>query len=213
MGFFKCRHTAPGVVVDQMLSNLEGGLVTGAMVILALRFLTPYFYYIPKASLAAVIVCAVIFMVDLDVIKPMWRSKKMEFVPWSLTFIVSLFVGLEWGMMTGFIISVVYLLYYAAKPGVKVKKGYTSCGNEFLLVELDRSITFPSLEYIKYVISKSSISWGKNKLPMVVDYEVSQAISRTEVLEQKEVGTEDVTVDVHTPLPHHRNKYNSFPLN
>ncbi|XP_035715824.1 sodium-independent sulfate anion transporter isoform X2 [Folsomia candida] len=146
-----------------------GGLVTGAMVILALRFLTPYFYYIPKASLAAVIVCAVIFMVDLDVIKPMWRSKKMEFVPWSLTFIVSLFVGLEWGMMTGFIISVVYLLYYAAKPGVKVKKGYTSCGNEFLLVELDRSITFPSLEYIKYVISKSSISWGKNKLPMVVD--------------------------------------------
>lgn len=52
--------------------------MTGAMVILALRFLTPYFYYIPKASLAAVIVCAVIFMVDLDVIKPMWRSKSEQ---------------------------------------------------------------------------------------------------------------------------------------
>ena len=29
--------------------------MTGSMVLLALRFLTPYFYYIPKASLAAVI--------------------------------------------------------------------------------------------------------------------------------------------------------------
>lgn len=149
------------------------------------------------------------YATDCRTMKNVWKTllSEMEFVPWSLTFIVSLFVGLEWGMMTGFIISVVYLLYYAAKPGVKVKKGYvrshfitllyyctarpvfwflkkeytftflililqTSCGNEFLLVELDRSITFPSLEYIKYVISKSSISWGKNKLPMVVDCEL-----------------------------------------
>lgn len=54
----------------------------------------------------------------------------MEFVPWSLTFIVSLFVGLEFGMMTGFLISVIYLLYYAARPGVKVKKGYVSLSLE-----------------------------------------------------------------------------------
>jgi sodium-independent sulfate anion transporter 11 len=52
-----------------------GGIVTGTMVILALRFLTTYFYFIPKATLASVIVCAVIFMVDVTVIKPMWRSK------------------------------------------------------------------------------------------------------------------------------------------
>ena len=50
----------------------------------------------------------------------------MEFVPWGLTFVVSLLIGLEFGMMTGFLISVIYLLYYAARPGVKVKKGYVS---------------------------------------------------------------------------------------
>jgi len=53
-----------------------GGLVTGVLVILALQFLTPYFYYIPNASLAAVIVCAVIFTVDFAILKPMWRSKR-----------------------------------------------------------------------------------------------------------------------------------------
>lgn len=46
----------------------------------------------------------------------------------------------------------------------------TSCSNEFLIVELDRSLTFPSVEYIRYVISKSSMSWGENRLPMVVDF-------------------------------------------
>ena len=51
---------------------------------------------------------------------------ELEFVPWGLTFIISLFVGLEFGMMSGFIISVVYLLYYAARPGIKVKRGYVS---------------------------------------------------------------------------------------
>lgn len=39
------------------------GLYAGLTTLLALSFLTPYFYFIPKASLASVIIIAVIFMV------------------------------------------------------------------------------------------------------------------------------------------------------
>jgi hypothetical protein len=49
--------------------------VAGILVILSLQFFTPYFYYIPKASLAAVIIAAVVFMVEFHVVKPMWRTK------------------------------------------------------------------------------------------------------------------------------------------
>lgn len=52
-----------------------GGVYTGIVVILALYLFTPYFSYIPKASLAAVIIAAVVFMVELQVIKPIWRTK------------------------------------------------------------------------------------------------------------------------------------------
>lgn len=52
-----------------------GGLYTGLLVIVALLFFTPYFYFIPKATLAAVIIAAVVFMVEVRVIKPMWRTK------------------------------------------------------------------------------------------------------------------------------------------
>ena len=51
--------------------------VTGILVVLALFFLTPYFAFIPKATLAAIIIAAVIFMVEVKVVRPMWRTKSM----------------------------------------------------------------------------------------------------------------------------------------
>lgn len=52
-----------------------GGIYTGLLVLISLLFLTPYLQYIPKAALAAVIIAAVVFMVEFHVIKPMWRTK------------------------------------------------------------------------------------------------------------------------------------------
>ena len=50
-----------------------GGIYTGILVILALSLLTPYFYYIPKATLSSVIISAVIFMIEVKTIRPIWR--------------------------------------------------------------------------------------------------------------------------------------------
>lgn len=55
-----------------------GNLYTAALVILSLLFFTPCFSYIPKATLAAIIIAAVVFMVEVEVIKPMWRSKSKK---------------------------------------------------------------------------------------------------------------------------------------
>ena len=52
-----------------------GAVYTGILVLISLQFLTPYLYYIPKASLAAVIIAAVVFMMEFHVVKPMWRTK------------------------------------------------------------------------------------------------------------------------------------------
>lgn len=52
-----------------------GSLYTGALVVAALLFMTPLFAFIPKAALAAIIIAAVIFMVEITVVKTMWRSK------------------------------------------------------------------------------------------------------------------------------------------
>ena len=52
-----------------------GGIVTGVIILLACAFLTPHFAYIPTSALSAVIISAMIFTIDIDILLPIWRSK------------------------------------------------------------------------------------------------------------------------------------------
>lgn len=68
--FFSAMPTS-GAFTRSAVSEASGvrtpmaGLYTGAIVLLALSILTPYFRYIPKSTLAAVLIVAVIFMVNI----------------------------------------------------------------------------------------------------------------------------------------------------
>ncbi|CAG0895127.1 unnamed protein product [Darwinula stevensoni] len=55
-----------------------GGIITGSLVLLALGVLTPYFFYIPKACLASVIICAVIFMFEYEELIKIWKVNRYE---------------------------------------------------------------------------------------------------------------------------------------
>lgn len=55
---------------------------TGVLLLLALDQLTPYFYFIPNASLAAVIISAVIFMIEYEVMEPMWKASSKFHKKW-----------------------------------------------------------------------------------------------------------------------------------
>jgi MFS superfamily sulfate permease-like transporter len=86
---------------------------------------------------------------------------ELDLLPWTVTFLVSLGLGLEYGIMSGFAVSVLFLLYYASRPGIKVNRGETGGGNEFLWLEIDRSMTFPSMEYTRYTVMKAATKWGE----------------------------------------------------
>lgn len=92
------------------------------MVLLALSFLTPYFAFIPKASLAAVIISAVIFMIEYEVVKPMWRTSKKDLVAAFATFVACLVIGVEYGILLGVGTNIMFLLYPSARPTVYVDK-------------------------------------------------------------------------------------------
>lgn len=47
--------------------------IAGALIVLALYTLTPLFYYIPKAALSAVIIFSVMQMVDVMIVKKLWK--------------------------------------------------------------------------------------------------------------------------------------------
>lgn len=58
----------------------DTAFLPGTMALLALSFLTPYFYYIPRATLSAVLICAVMFMVDFKIIKLLWKGCSQYFI-------------------------------------------------------------------------------------------------------------------------------------
>ncbi|XP_037952180.1 sodium-independent sulfate anion transporter [Teleopsis dalmanni] len=144
------------------LSNLY----TGVIVIIALLYLTPAFYYIPKATLAAIIVAAVIFMIQYRVIKPMWRTKKTDLIPGIAAFIACLVLPLQIGILVGIGINVVFILYHAARPKLRVETLTTSNDINYLMLTPDRCLIFPSVEFVRNVINKQG---RKSTLPVIID--------------------------------------------
>ncbi|XP_054461207.1 sodium-independent sulfate anion transporter isoform X2 [Anoplopoma fimbria] len=95
-----------------------GGIVTSVIVLLSLAFIMPAFYYIPKASLAAVIICAVAPMVDYRVVAKMWKIRKLDLLPFVVTFLMS-FWQVQYGIVGGIAVSGALLLYNTARPQIK----------------------------------------------------------------------------------------------
>ncbi|CAK1596276.1 unnamed protein product [Parnassius mnemosyne] len=146
-----------------------GSIYTGILVLLALSLLTPYFFYIPKASLAAVVICAVIFMIEYEVVKPMWRSRRADLVPAFATFAVCLVVGVEIGIVAGIVLNVLLLLYPSARPQLDAEIMTAPSGFNYLLVTVGNSLYFPSVEYIRQYVTRVAKKQGDCSMPVVID--------------------------------------------
>lgn len=90
--------------------------------LLALSVLTPYFQYIPKAALSAVIISAVIFMIEYEVVRPLWRCSRRELLPGAVTFILSLTVGVEIGLLAGVTTDLAFVIHRTARPVLSIDK-------------------------------------------------------------------------------------------
>ncbi|XP_063706703.1 sodium-independent sulfate anion transporter [Culicoides brevitarsis] len=143
-----------------------GNIFTSAIVLLSLMFFTPYFSYIPKATLAGIIIAAVVFMVEIRVVAPMWRTKKSDLVPGLGTFICCLALPLEIGIVVGIGLNMAFILYHAARPKISCEVLKTHNNIEYLMITPDRAFIFPSADYVRNLVMKQSM---KQNLPVVID--------------------------------------------
>jgi len=147
-----------------------GGIFTGGLVLLCLQFLMPYCAFIPKATLSAVIITAVIFSVEYEVVKPLWGSKKLDLVPGIVCFIVGIFYELDKGIFAGVGVHLLIVLYSIARPTVMVEvRQVSSTGQQYLYISPDQGVIFPSVSYLRTLISKAGVSQGNSTMPVVID--------------------------------------------
>lgn len=90
--------------------------LTAISIALSCLFLTPYLYHLPIATLTAMIILAVLSLFDAQAIKRTWRYSKQDFASLTLTMILTLVLGVEWGLIGGVILSVLLYLYRSSQP-------------------------------------------------------------------------------------------------
>jgi SulP family sulfate permease len=107
--------------------NINAGAKTGfssvitvIVVAFTLMFLTPLLYYLPQATLAAVIIMAVAGLVSTKPMIHAWQTNRHDGIVAMVAFVFTLALApeLEMGILFGMLLSLVLLLFRIMKPRV-----------------------------------------------------------------------------------------------
>lgn len=55
-------------------------------------------------------------MIEIHEIIDIYRTKRIDVIPFLSTFITSLWLGLEFGILAGVVINVIIMLYFVSRP-------------------------------------------------------------------------------------------------
>ena len=93
-------------------------LITAGLVLLALLYLTPLLWHLPKPVLAAVILQAVAGLLDAGVLRRAWRASKDDGAAAAVTFAATLAFApnIQNGIFTGLMLSLGLLVYRGMRP-------------------------------------------------------------------------------------------------
>lgn len=162
-------------------STPAASIVSAATVAVTLIFLTPLFYFLPTAILAAVIMVAVTSLIDLAYVRQLWRDSKVEFAILLATFLVTVGFGMVQGIVSGIVLSILVLLYKSAYPHI-ARLGRVPGHHEFrnikrfkkleewehvLILRLDAPLTFINIQYFKDYVEHAVLD-AKGKLESII---------------------------------------------
>jgi len=140
------------------------GIVTAGFVLLGIYKLTGALFWIPKATLAAIIVTAVWSLMALKIFYTYWRTSFADFVGSQIAFWVTLFVSAESGIEFAVLFSVAYILVRAAfakvvNVSMDKREAFTmdlssaaagtQCPSDVEVFAFQEAILFPNAERVK----------------------------------------------------------------
>ena len=124
--------------------------------------LTPLIYYLPKATLAATIIVAVLSLVDFSTLTQSWRYSKADFSAVAITILVTLSVGVEVGISAGVLLSLLLHLYKSTRPHIaevglvsgtqhfrNVLRHKVEINSSILSLRVDESLYFANARFLE----------------------------------------------------------------
>lgn len=133
---------------DAGAATPAAGMFTAVGIAAAALFLTPYLAYLPKATLAATIIVAVLSLMDFSVLKKTWNYNKFDFIAVATTLLVTLGFGVEIGVSCGVVASLVLHLYKSSRPHIAVV-GKVLGTEHFRNIERHSVVTYPEIVSVR----------------------------------------------------------------
>lgn len=164
-------------------------VVTAAVVVITLLFLTPLLYYLPKATLAAVIMMAVFGLINFKAMIHAWHINKHDGIASIVTFMATLGLAphLDQGIIMGAGLSIILYLYRTMSPRVAVLGRYKDgtlrdvtvhpelpTDKRVVAVRYDGSLYFANVAYFEDAILEAAAKNKEAKYILVVGDAINQ---------------------------------------
>ena len=182
--------------------TLLASLVTGGIVVLTLLLLTPLFYYLPKAVLAAVVIVAVVGLIEVAEGVRLFKLKRADGACFLITFIATLGFGVEPGVLTGVALSLLLFIWRSAHPHM-AELGYLAEGDVFrnlkrypdaktfprvLMIRVDASLYFANARFVESrlrqrLAEQDDIEWVLFDMSGVNDIDAAAITTLEELME------------------------------
>jgi SulP family sulfate permease len=148
-----------------------------------LLFLTPYLYYLPKATLGVIILLAVTGLITPGAIKHAWKANRADGIVAMVTFFVTLIAAphLDNGIMIGAALAIVLFLYRTMKPRVAMLGRYKDgtlrdmkvhpempTSEYVVAVRFDGQLYFANMAYFEDAVLEAVASKPKAKYVLIV---------------------------------------------
>ena len=143
------------------------GAYTAVGLSIAAVGLTPLVYFLPNATLAATIIVAVLSLVDFSILKKTWDYSKKDFAAVAVTILLTLGMGVEVGVATGVLVSVLLHLFKTSRPHVaevglvpgtqhfrNILRHRVETNETLLILRVDESLYFANARFLEDYIQK-----------------------------------------------------------
>jgi sulfate permease, SulP family len=137
-------------------------IVTAGIVLVAVLVLTPAFYYLPRATLAAIVIVAVAGLVESTTFRRVWAYRRADALTLIITFLAVLAIGVELGIIIGILSSIGLFLWRTSHPAIvelglirgtdvyrNVLRHNTVTDPRVLLLRVDESLYFANTQQLQ----------------------------------------------------------------
>jgi SulP family sulfate permease len=187
--------------------NQESGAKTGmaalisvVMVVITLLFLTPLFYHLPQTVLAAIIIVAVFGLINFKEAIFLWKANQLDFCLMLATFLATLLLGIEQGIIIGVSLSLIILIFRTSRPYVaelgkvpnanfyrnKERFSEVIIDEDILVFRFDAQLFYANSNYFRDKLDEMMVKKGSALKLIVLDAESINRVDSTGVEMLKE---------------------------